>query len=139
MSSVIGWTGSSSSVTKAPVHVKRLRLFQPAPHILLARQLPYHLIPHLIGSAKFQQVAKDSDCMIDDAKSLPIPTEQAEHIRRLCHDLSNALEIVVQTNYLLGMLELDENGRQWHTMLDQGVQQASNVNRELRDYIRANS
>ncbi len=77
--------------------------------------------------------------MTEDAKDLTIPAEQAERIRRLCHDLSNALEIVVQTSYLLGMLELDENGRQWRTMLDQGVQQASQINRELRDYVRAHS
>lgn len=77
--------------------------------------------------------------MTENAKDLTIPAEQAERIRRLCHDLSNALEIVVQTSYLLGMLELDENGRQWRTMLDQGVQQASQINRELRDYVRAHS
>ena len=30
-----------------------------------------------------------------------IPAEQAKEIRRLSHDLSNALEIIVQANYLL--------------------------------------
>lgn len=68
-----------------------------------------------------------------------VPEEQALEIRRLVHDLSNALEIIVQTNYLLGMTALDEDARQWQKMLDGGVQQASNVNRELRDYVRAHS
>lgn len=68
-----------------------------------------------------------------------VPEEPAREIRRLAHDLSNALEIIVQSNYLLGMANLDENAQQWHTMLDQGVQQASNINLQLRDYIRAHS
>ena len=35
--------------------------------------------------------------------------------------------------------QLDENGKQWRQMLDQGVQQAARVNRDLRDYIHKNS
>lgn len=68
-----------------------------------------------------------------------IPPELAQQIRRLSHDLSNALEIILQTSYLLGTVDLSENARQWHQMLDQGVQKATSLNRELRDYIRANS
>jgi hypothetical protein len=68
-----------------------------------------------------------------------IPPEPALEIRRLIHDLGNALEIIIQTSYLLGTVDLDENAKQWRTMLDQGVQQATNVNRELRDYIRSHS
>jgi hypothetical protein len=77
--------------------------------------------------------------MTDTAKSALIPLEQAEMIRSYSHDLSNALEIIIQTSYLLGMLELDESGRQWQQMLDQGVQQAAKINRELREYIHKNS
>lgn len=77
--------------------------------------------------------------MTDEDQHLSIPAEPAAHIRRLAHDLSNALEIILQTSYLLGTLDLGENGRQWRTMLDQGVQQASEINRELRDYIRTHS
>ena len=73
------------------------------------------------------------------APSQRVPQEQAKEIRRLIHDLSNALEVIMQTNYLLGMTALDENAQQWQKMLDQGVQQASGVNRELREYIRAHS
>jgi hypothetical protein len=77
--------------------------------------------------------------MADATRSALIPLEQAEKVRAYSHDLSNALEIIIQTSYLLGMLELDENGRQWRQMLDQGVQQAAQVNRELREYILKNS
>lgn len=68
-----------------------------------------------------------------------IPEAQALELRRLSHDLSNALEIIVQTNYLLGMGNLDENAEQWRNMLSSGVDQVAKLNRELREYVLANS
>ena len=73
-----------------------------------------------------------------DASS-SISAEQSQQIRRLAHDLSNALEVIVQTSFLLSTLELDSNGKQWLSMLDGGVQQAIVLNRELREYIRLNT
>ena len=69
----------------------------------------------------------------------PIPEEQAKEMRRLSHDLSNALEIVLQTSFLLGTVPLDEDAQKWRGMLDNGVQQAADINRRLREYIRGNS
>ncbi len=68
-----------------------------------------------------------------------IPLEQAEKLRRLAHDMSNALEIIVQANYLLSTAALDDAAKQWTQLLDQGVRQAADINRDLREYIRANS
>ncbi len=68
-----------------------------------------------------------------------IPLTPSLHLRQLSHDLSNALEVILQTSYLLGTVELNESARQWRQLLDQGVQQATNINRELRDYVRAHS
>lgn len=68
-----------------------------------------------------------------------IPSQQADEIRRLSHDLSNALEVIVQTNYLLGMTSASEDTQKWRQMLDQGVLQATEINRQLRDYVRSNS
>ena len=68
-----------------------------------------------------------------------IPVEQAKEIRRLSHDLSNALEIIVQANYLLSAMSHDESAKQWIQLLDNGVVQAAGINRSLRDYIVANS
>ena len=65
-----------------------------------------------------------------------IPEEQALEIRRLAHDLSNALEIFVQTSYLLSMAELKEPATDWLRMLDSGVAKALDINLELRDYIK---
>ncbi|MHB1022584.1 MAG: hypothetical protein ACYC46_08155 [Acidobacteriaceae bacterium] len=74
-----------------------------------------------------------------DSVASSIPAEQAGEIRRLTHDLSNALEIIVQTSYLLATVELQEPASEWMRLLDQGVQQALKLNQELRDYVRSNS
>jgi len=68
-----------------------------------------------------------------------IPEEIALEIRRLAHNLSNALEIIVQTTYLIGTTELKEPGREWLHMLDSGLQKALEINLALRNYIKANS
>ena len=65
-----------------------------------------------------------------------IPEEFALEIRKLAHDLSNALEIIVQTNYLLGTVELKEPASEWLRMLDNGVNRALEINLELRTYIK---
>ncbi|MGP8258644.1 MAG: hypothetical protein ACLQM6_01690 [Acidobacteriaceae bacterium] len=68
-----------------------------------------------------------------------IPEEIALEIRKLAHDLSNALEIIVQTNYLLGTVELKEPGSEWLQMLDNGVRKALEINLALRAYIKAHT
>ncbi|MBT9332302.1 hypothetical protein [Paracidobacterium acidisoli] len=73
--------------------------------------------------------------MADSSETKSIPQVHAEEIRRLIHDLGNALEIVLQTSFLLGTVEMDESAKQWRGMLDQGVRQAAQVNSQLRDYL----
>lgn len=68
-----------------------------------------------------------------------ISEELALEIRRLAHDLSNALEIVVQTNYLLGTVEMQEPASEWLRMMDEGVRRALETNLALRTYIKAHS
>ena len=65
-----------------------------------------------------------------------IPEDLALEIRRLAHDLSNSLEIIVQTSYLLSMAELKEPASDWLRMLDSGVAKALDINLELREYIK---
>lgn len=76
-------------------------------------------------------------------KSLPtaasIPPEISAEMRRLMHDLSNALEIVLQAGYLLTTTETEEPVKEWIGLLDGGAQQALGIHRQLRDYIRAHS
>ena|ERR1700744_3581656 len=82
---------------------------------------------------------KKTELMTPSSQAQPIPEEQAKEIRRLSHDLSNALEIVLQTSFLLGMVPLDDDAKKWRTMLDSGVQQAAEINKKLREYVRSNS
>ena len=66
-----------------------------------------------------------------------IPEELALEIRKLAHDLSNALEIIVQTGYLLGTAESPAN--EWLRMLDSGTAKALEINLALRDYVKAHT
>ena len=59
-----------------------------------------------------------------------------KQIRTLSHDLSNALEIIVQTSYLLGTVGLTEPASDWLRMLDEGVTKALDLNNSLRTTIR---
>jgi hypothetical protein len=68
-----------------------------------------------------------------------IPEELALEIRRMAHDLSNALEIIVQTSYLLSMAELKEPASDWLRMMDSGVNKALELNLQLREYIKAHA
>ena len=68
-----------------------------------------------------------------------MPEDIALEVRRLAHDLSNALEVIVQTSYLLSMAELKEPASDWLRMLDSGVQKALSINLELREYIKRNT
>jgi hypothetical protein len=65
-----------------------------------------------------------------------IPEDLSVEMRRIAHDLSNALEIIIQTSYLLSTTEMKEPASDWLRMLDQGVQKAMNLNLELRTYIK---
>lgn len=66
-----------------------------------------------------------------------IPEELGLEIRRLAHDLSNALEIIVQTSYLLSTAGLKEPASDWLNMLDSGVHKALDINLALRAYIKS--
>lgn len=76
-----------------------------------------------------------SDVHSEDSGEQVIPEELAIEIRRLAHDLSNALEIIVQTSYLLGTTELKAPGSDWLRMLDGGVRKALDLNSTLRTYV----
>ena len=65
--------------------------------------------------------------------------EAAKEMRRLLHDMNNALEIIIQASYLVGTLPLSEDGRQWLGLLDKGIHQATSISRDLREVIRKNT
>jgi hypothetical protein len=65
-----------------------------------------------------------------------IPEDISVEMRKIAHDLSNALEIIVQTSYLLNTTELKEPAAEWLRMLDSGVEKAMSLNLTLRTYIK---
>jgi hypothetical protein len=67
-----------------------------------------------------------------------IPEDLAVEMRRMSHDLSNALEIIVQTSFLLGTTEMKEPASDWLRLLDSGVQKALAINLAMREYIKLN-
>jgi hypothetical protein len=73
---------------------------------------------------------------VPQTQAAEIPDELALEIRKLAHDLSNALEIIVQTSYLLSTVEMKEQGTEWLRMLDGGVRKALDINLALRTYIK---
>ena len=68
-----------------------------------------------------------------------IPEELALEVRSIAHELSNALEVIVQTSYLLGLAELKEPAAEWLRMLDAGVTKALDLNTQLREYIKVHT
>ncbi len=68
-----------------------------------------------------------------------IPEDLALEVRKLAHDLSNALEIVVQTSYLLSTADLKTPASDWLRMLESGTQKALEINANLRTFIKEHS
>ena len=52
-----------------------------------------------------------SDPALSSLATETIPEDLAVEIRKLAHELSNALEVIVQTSYLLGTTEMKEPAR----------------------------
>jgi hypothetical protein len=73
------------------------------------------------------------------SESETIPEDAAVEIRKLAHELSNALEVIVQTSYLLSTAELKEPASNWLRMMDNGVQKAMDINLALRSYVKTHT
>jgi nitrogen-specific signal transduction histidine kinase len=68
-----------------------------------------------------------------------IPAELAKELRMLAHDLSNALETIVQATYLISQAAPPENLRHWFELIDQASQDAVKINHKLRQVLRSQS
>ena len=66
-----------------------------------------------------------------------LQADQVQQLRKLAHDLSNALETILQASYLLGKAELEPNARKWTEMIDQASQEAARLSREIREILRS--
>jgi len=68
-----------------------------------------------------------------------IPAPLAKDLRLLAHDLSNALETIVQATYLISQADPPENSRRWIEMIDQASKDAVKINAKLRELLRNHS
>lgn len=68
-----------------------------------------------------------------------IPADIARELRTLAHDLSNALETIVQATYLISQAGPPESSRRWVEMIDQASRDAVKINNKLREIMRAHS
>jgi nitrogen-specific signal transduction histidine kinase len=66
-----------------------------------------------------------------------IPLELVKQLRVLAHDLSNALETIVQATYLLSQANPPETTRRWVHLIDQSSQDAVRLNQKLREILRS--
>lgn len=73
------------------------------------------------------------------SESKAIQGETIVQMRTLAHDLSNAIETVMQASYLLAQASLDDTNKRWVELIDKAARDAARINREIRDILRAHS
>ena len=66
-------------------------------------------------------------------------SETVTKLRSLAHDLSNAIETVMQASYLLGHAKLDDSNKKWLELIDKAALEAARINREIREILRSQS
>ena len=63
--------------------------------------------------------------------------DKIARLRTLAHDLSNALEGILQASYLLSQSKLDADPKRWVQLIDASSQEAARLNREIRQWLRS--
>jgi len=75
--------------------------------------------------------------MADEEEQMQADT--IARLRILSHDLSNAIETVMQASYLMAQSELDDANQKWRKMIDTAAHDAARINREIREILRSQS
>ncbi|HYV75606.1 MAG TPA: hypothetical protein VFB24_15230 [Candidatus Binatia bacterium] len=75
--------------------------------------------------------------MEEELKKLPEDTVST--LRTLAHQLSNAIENVMQAAYLLGQSKLDGQDSRWLALINSAAEEAARINREIREILRSRS
>jgi hypothetical protein len=73
------------------------------------------------------------------ATQTPMLQSDAKEIRRITHDINNALEIIIQANYLVNTTALTDQAKEWMKLLDHGLRQATDLTRQLREFVHSRS
>jgi hypothetical protein len=83
--------------------------------------------------------ASDNQIPGDQTPAEKIPAEIARELRTLAHDLSNALETIIQATYLITQSGPPESQSRWVQLIDQASQDAVKINNKLREIMRNHS
>jgi nitrogen-specific signal transduction histidine kinase len=67
------------------------------------------------------------------------PADVVANLRTLAHDLSNALETILQAAYLLQEAKPDGKDKKWAQMIDNAARDAARINREIRKILNSQS
>lgn len=68
-----------------------------------------------------------------------LPEDTVTTLRTLAHELSNALENVMQAAYLLGQSKLGDQDSRWLKLIKSASEEAARINREIREILRSRS
>jgi len=74
-----------------------------------------------------------------EEESRQLAQDTVANLCRLSHDLSNAIENVMQASYLLSQSKLDDQNAKWLALINSAVQDAARINREIREILRSHS
>ncbi len=74
---------------------------------------------------------------MESSPKIPLPI--SKQLRSLAHDLSNAIETIMQASYLLGQAKLDDVNKKWVEWVDNAAKDAARINREIRETLRNQS
>jgi hypothetical protein len=74
--------------------------------------------------------------MMED-KTKNLDEDTVATLRRLSHDLSNAIENVMQASYLLSQAKLGDQNAKWLALIDSAIADAARLNREIREILRS--
>ena len=80
---------------------------------------------------------KISQVVIMEEPPKKLADDTVATLRRLSHDLSNAIENVMQAAYLLAQGKLDENDTKWLQLINSAADDAARINREIREILRS--
>jgi hypothetical protein len=74
-----------------------------------------------------------------EEESKKLADETVATLRTLSHDLSNAIENVMQASYLLGQAKLDDQNVKWLALINSAAKDAARINRQIRNILRLSS
>ena len=71
------------------------------------------------------------------ATSQNLPPDSLKQLRSLSHQMSNALEVILQAHYLLQQSQLSPEDEKWVSMIGKATSEATVVNGQIRDIVRS--